>query len=47
MFYIPCLATLAVLKRELGARAMIYITALTVVVAMIAALVVRGVMVIL
>lgn len=45
MFYIPCLATLAVLKRELGTRAMLYITALTVVVAMLAALVVRGVMV--
>jgi len=44
MFYIPCLATLAVLKRELGMRAMLYITALTVVVAMIAALVVRGIM---
>ena len=47
MFYIPCLATLAVLKRELGTRPMIYITILTVVVAMIAALVVRGVMMIL
>ena len=43
MFYIPCLATLAVLKRELGTRAMLYITALTVVIAVIAALVVRGV----
>jgi len=43
MFYIPCLATLAVLKRELGMRAMYYITALTVVVALIAALVIRGI----
>ncbi len=43
MFYIPCLATLAVLKRELGTRAMLYITALTVVVALIAAMVIRGV----
>jgi ferrous iron transport protein B len=44
MFYIPCLATLAVLKRELGTRAMLYISALTVVIAMIAALAVRGIM---
>lgn len=42
MFYIPCLATLAVLKRELGTRAMLYISALTVVVALVAAMVVRG-----
>lgn len=47
MFYIPCLATLAVLKRELGTRAMLYITALTVVVAMVAAMVVRGIAIIL
>lgn len=46
MFYLPCLATLAVLKRELGARAMWVIAALTVVIALFAALVVRGVMVI-
>jgi len=44
MFYLPCLATLAVLKRELGTRAMYVIAALTVVVALFAALVVRGVM---
>ena len=44
MFYVPCLATLAVLKRELGTRAMYYISALTVVVALIAALAVRGIM---
>jgi len=43
MFYIPCLATLAVLKRELGTKAMIYIASLTVVVAMVAAMVVRGI----
>jgi len=43
MFYIPCLATLVVLKRELGARAMLYISLLTVVVAMFAALVVKGI----
>jgi len=47
MFYIPCLATLAVLKRELGTRAMLYITALTVVVAIVAAMVVRGIALIL
>jgi ferrous iron transport protein B len=41
MFYIPCLATLAVLKRELGTRAMYYISALTVVVALSAALAIR------
>jgi ferrous iron transport protein B len=37
MFYLPCLATLAVLKRELGTRAMLAIAALTVVVAQLAA----------
>jgi ferrous iron transport protein B len=41
MFYLPCLATLAVLRRELGARPTIMIAALTVVIALIAALVVR------
>ena len=44
MFYLPCLATLSVLRRELGMRAMLAISALTVVVALIAALVVRGVL---
>lgn len=43
MFYIPCLATLAVLKRELGTRAMVVITLLTVVVAQIAAWLAWGV----
>jgi len=47
MFYLPCLATLAVLKRELGTRPMGIIAGLTVVVALFAALVVRGVMVML
>ena len=42
MFYLPCLATLAVLKRELGTRAMLAISALTVVVAQIAAWVAWG-----
>ncbi len=47
MFYLPCLATLSVLKRELGTRAMLVISALTVVVALAAALLARGVMLIL
>jgi len=41
VFYIPCLATLAVLKRELGTRNMVIITLLTVVIAMIAAQIAR------
>ena len=44
MFYLPCLATLAVLRRELGTRAMSVIAGLTVIVALFASLVVRGVM---
>jgi ferrous iron transport protein B len=44
MFYLPCLATLAVLKRELGTKAMTAIALLTVVIALISALIVRGVM---
>jgi len=44
MFYLPCLATLAVLKRELGTRPMGIIAGLTVVVALFAALTVRAVM---
>ena len=47
MFYLPCLATLSVLKRELGTRAMIAIAALTVVIALVAAMLVRGVMLLL
>ena len=42
VFYVPCLATLAVIRRELGRRNMILIAALTVVIAMLAALVARG-----
>jgi ferrous iron transport protein B len=41
MFYLPCLATLSVLKRELGTRAMLAISALTVIVALLAALAAR------
>ncbi len=44
MFYLPCLATLSVLKRELGTRAMLFIAALTVVIALLAAVLVMGVM---
>jgi len=42
MFYLPCLATLSVLRRELGTRAMLAISALTVVVALVAAWVAWG-----
>jgi ferrous iron transport protein B len=42
MFYLPCLATLSVLRRELGVRAMLSISALTVVIALLAALMARG-----
>jgi ferrous iron transport protein B len=41
MFYLPCLATLSVLRRELGTRSMLTISALTVIVALLAALLVR------
>ena len=44
MFYLPCLATLSVLKRELGTRAMITISALTILIAFLAAMFVRGLM---
>ena len=47
MFYLPCLATLAVLRRELGTRAMLTISLLTVIVAQIAAWIAWGVTVIL
>lgn len=43
VFYIPCLPTLTTLRRELGTRPMLLIAALTVLVAMLAALFVRGV----
>ena len=43
MFYLPCLATLSILRRELGTRAMLTISALTVIVALLAALLARGV----
>jgi ferrous iron transport protein B len=43
MFYVPCLATLSVLKRELGTRSMWIIAALTVLVALLASLFVLGI----
>jgi ferrous iron transport protein B len=42
VFYIPCLPTLAVLRRELGIRSMLKIAGITIIVALIAALFVRG-----
>jgi ferrous iron transport protein B len=42
VFYVPCLATLAAIRRELGKRATLLIAGLTVVIALIAALIARG-----
>jgi ferrous iron transport protein B len=42
VFYVPCLATMAVLKRELGWKAMLTIAGLTIVIAMLASLIARG-----
>jgi ferrous iron transport protein B len=42
VFYIPCLATLAALKRELNTRDTVLIAGLTVVIAMVTALIARG-----
>lgn len=44
VFYIPCLATLAALRRELGGRDMAVIAGLSVVIALAAAVLVRGVL---
>ncbi len=46
VFYIPCLATIAVLKRELSFRDMLIIVGLTVLIAVLAALAARGLMMI-
>ena len=43
MFYVPCLATLSALRRELGTKNMLIITGMTVVIAMVTALLSRGV----
>ncbi len=42
VFYVPCLATLSALRRELGWRSMLAVSALTVVIALSAGLFVRG-----
>jgi len=42
VFYIPCLATMVVIKKELGTKAMWYIVAMTIVIATLAALFARG-----
>ena len=47
MFSLPCLATLSVLRRELGTKSMLAISALTVVVALIASWIAWGVTVVL
>ena len=46
VFYVPCLATLVTLKKELNTRDMLSIAGLTVIIAMIAALMARGIAVI-
>jgi ferrous iron transport protein B len=43
VFYIPCLATLSALRRELGWKSMVAVSGLTVVIATFAALLVRGI----
>lgn len=43
MFYMPCLATLAVLKRELGMKAMLVIAGLTVIIALTSSLLMGGI----
>jgi len=42
VFYVPCLATLAALRRELNTRDMLFIAGLTVVIGTITALIARG-----
>lgn len=42
VFYVPCLATMAVLKRELGWRNMLAIIGMTMVIALLAGLLARG-----
>ena len=43
VFYVPCLATLVVLKKELGTKTMLLITLMTLVIATLAALFARGI----
>ena len=42
VFYVPCLATLSALRRELGWKSMLAVSGLTVVIALAAGLFVRG-----
>lgn len=42
VFYIPCLATMVVIRKELGTKAMWYIVLLTIIIATLAALFARG-----
>jgi ferrous iron transport protein B len=44
VFYVPCLATLAALRRELGTRDMLVIAGATVVIALVAAIFARLIM---
>jgi ferrous iron transport protein B len=43
VFYIPCLPTLTALKKELGSREMLSIAGFTLIVALVASLIARGV----
>jgi ferrous iron transport protein B len=43
VFYIPCLATMIVIRKELGGKAMWFIVALTIIIATFAGLFVRGI----
>ena len=42
IFYIPCLATMIVIRKELGAKAMWHIVGMTILIATLAALIARG-----
>ena len=46
VFYVPCLATLVVLKKELGTKNMLLITLMTLIIATLAALFARGIAVV-
>ena len=43
VFYVPCIATLMVLKRELGTKGMLQVTGLTVIIALVAGLAARAI----
>jgi ferrous iron transport protein B len=42
VFYVPCLATMIVIKKELGGKAMWFIVGLTIIIATLASLFARG-----